>query len=50
LDRYLIEAIQPYAWAWELLQTIPGIDAMAAAMILIEISDDLTRLGRLSIL
>jgi transposase len=45
LDRYLIEAMQPYAWAWELLQTIPGIDAMAAAMILIEISDDLTRFG-----
>jgi transposase len=37
--------MQPYAWAWELLQTIPGIDAMAAAMILIEISDDLTRFG-----
>jgi hypothetical protein len=25
LDRYLIEA-KPYAWAWRLLQTIPGID------------------------
>jgi hypothetical protein len=46
LDRYLIEAMQPYAWAWELLQTIPGIDVMAAAMILIEISDDLTRIAR----
>src|SRR2546430_16762591 len=40
--------MQPYAWAWELLQTIPGIDAMAAAMILIEISDDLTRVARLT--
>ena len=48
LDHYLIEAMQPYAWAWELLQTIPGIDAMAAAMILIEISDDLTRVARLT--
>lgn len=45
LDRYLIEAMQPYAWAWQLLQTLPGIDQISAAMILIEISDDLTRFG-----
>jgi transposase len=25
LDRYLIAAMKPYAWAWRLLQTIPGI-------------------------
>jgi hypothetical protein len=40
LDRYLIEAMKPYAWAWRLLQTIPGIDEIAAAMILIEIGDN----------
>lgn len=45
LDAYLIEAMQPYRWAWELLQTIPGIDAIAAAMILVEIGDDLKRFG-----
>lgn len=45
LDAYLTEAMQPYAWAFELLQTIPGIDAMAAAAILIEIGDDMTRFG-----
>lgn len=45
LDRYLIEAMQPYAWAGQLLQTLPGIDKISAAMILIEISDDLTRFG-----
>jgi len=45
LDAYLIEAMQPYAWAFELLQTIPGIDVMAAAAILIEIGDDMTRYG-----
>jgi transposase len=45
LDRYLIEAMPPYAWAWQLLQTIPGIDAISAAMILIEISEDLSRFG-----
>ena len=31
LDRYLLAAMQPYAWAWRLLQTIPGIDAISAA-------------------
>jgi transposase len=45
LDRYLIAAIEPYAWAWRLLQTIPGIDPVAAATILIEIGDDLRRFG-----
>ena len=32
LDRYLLAAMQPYAWAWRLLQTIPGIDAISAAI------------------
>ena len=45
LDRYLIEAMKPYAWAWRLLQTIPGIDEIAAAMILIEIGDKMHRFG-----
>jgi len=45
LDAYLIEAMAPYRWAWELLQTIPGIDAIAAAMILVEIGDDMSRFG-----
>ena len=43
LDRYLIEAMKPYAWAWRLLQTIPGIDEISAALILIEIGDDMRR-------
>lgn len=45
LDAYLLAAMQPYAWAHQLLQTIPGIDEIAAAMILIEIGDDLSRFG-----
>lgn len=45
LDRYLIEAMKPYAWAWRLLQTIPGVDEIIATMILIEIGDDLHRFG-----
>jgi transposase len=45
LDAYLIDAMQPYAWAHRLLQTIPGIDEIAAAMIVIEIGDDMGRFG-----
>lgn len=45
LDASLLAAMEPYAWAHRLLQTIPGIDEMAAAMILIEIGDDLSCFG-----
>ena len=45
LDAYLIAAMRPYAWAHGLLQTIPGIDEVAACLILIEIGDDMTRFG-----
>jgi transposase len=45
LDAYLMNAMQPYAWAHELLQTIPGIDRIAATALLIEIGDDMTRFG-----
>lgn len=45
LDAYLLAAMEPYEWAHCLLQTIPGIDEIAAAMILIEIGDDLSRFG-----
>jgi transposase len=46
IDSYMLAALQPYAWAHELLQTIPGIDQIAAALILIEIGDDMARFGR----
>ena len=45
IDAELIEAMEPYRWAWALLQTLPGIDALASAMILIEIGDDMSRFG-----
>lgn len=37
--------MQPYAWAHQLLQTIPGIDEIAPALIVVEIGDDLGRFG-----
>lgn len=46
LDETLFEAMQPYAWAFRLLQTLPGIDRVAAALILVEIGTDLTQFGR----
>ena len=45
IDAYLMIAMQPYAWAHGLLQTIPGIDQVGAALILIEIGDDMERFG-----
>lgn len=45
LDATLREAMKPYAWYWSVLQTIPGIDEIAAALILIEIGNDLTHFG-----
>ena len=45
LDDYLLQAMRPYAWAHTLLQTIPGIDEIAAALIIIEIGDDMARFG-----
>lgn len=48
LDRYLLAAMKPYEWASHLLQTIPGIDEISAAMILIEIGDNMARFGSAS--
>jgi transposase len=45
IDAYLLAAMQPYALAHGLLQTIPGIDEIGAALILIEIGDDMGRFG-----
>jgi transposase len=45
IDAYLIEAMAPYAWAHGLLQTVPGIDRIAGALILIEIGEDMARFG-----
>ncbi len=45
LDAYILAAMKPYEWAHRLLQTIPGIDQIASALILIEIGDDMTRFG-----
>lgn len=45
LDRLLFEAMEPYEKEWQLLQTIPGIDEVAAAVLLVEIGVDMERFG-----
>ncbi|MGF6960952.1 transposase [Paraburkholderia youngii] len=45
IDAYILAAMAPYQWAHRLLQTIPGIDQIVSALILIEIGDDMTRFG-----
>jgi len=48
LDAYLLAAMAPYQWAHRLLQTIPGIDQIASALILIEVGTDMARFGSAS--
>jgi len=45
LDQYIIAAMSPYQQQWEILQTIPGIDKISAASILVEIGIDMKRFG-----
>ena len=42
LDEFLIAAMAPYAEHWHFLQTLPGLDQIGAAMILVEIGTDLS--------
>jgi len=45
IDSQIVAAIKPYSQEWQLLQTIPGIDYMGAAMLLTEIGTDMSRFG-----
>ena len=40
-DHYLLEQLASYQGILELLQTIPGVDQIGAAMLLVEIGDDM---------
>jgi transposase len=41
----VVKAMEPYMKEWELLQTIPGIDELSAAMLIAEIGVDMGRFG-----
>jgi transposase len=45
IDAYVIEAMRPYQQRWEILQIIPGIDALSAALLRVEIGVDMQRFG-----
>jgi transposase len=45
MDAYIFEAMQPYQKQWEILQTIPGISAISAALLIIEIGIDMQQFG-----
>jgi transposase len=45
LERYLVDALQPHEAALQLLMTIPGIDQLAAAKLLVEIGVDMAAFG-----
>ena len=45
LERYRVEALQPHEAALQLLMTMPGIDRLAAAKLLVEIGVDRAAFG-----
>jgi len=45
IDMTLFEAMRPYQKQWELLQTIPGISQISAAMLIAEIGIDMQQFG-----
>ena len=45
LFRELVTKLEPYKPILRAMETIPGIDRMAAAMLLVEIGDDMTAFG-----
>lgn len=45
LDEYIFSAMLPYQKQWEILQTIPGISKVGAALLIIEIGVDMQVFG-----
>jgi transposase len=45
IDGQVVVAMEPYRESWQLLQTIPGIDQLSAAMLLVEMGTDMEQFG-----
>jgi transposase len=45
IDDQIVAAMKPYHQEWQILQTIPGIDVIGAAMLLAEIGVDMSKFG-----
>lgn len=48
IDCQIVAAMEPYKEEWQLMQTIPGIDKISAAMLLSEIGVDMKAFGNKS--
>jgi transposase len=44
-DAYLFAAMSPYQKQWEILQTLPGVDKVAAAILIIELGIEMDKFG-----
>lgn len=44
-EQYLFDAMSPYQTQWELLQTLPGVDKIAAVTLIVEIGIDMQCFG-----
>lgn len=45
IDSQVVAAMKPYEQEWQLLQTLPGIDYISAAILLAEIGIDMSQFG-----
>jgi transposase len=45
IDSQVVKAMEPYEEYWRILQTIPGIDSIGAAMLIAEIGTDMAKFG-----
>jgi transposase len=45
LDEQIFAAMVPYQRSWQLLQTIPGIDELSAALLIAELGVEMSRFG-----
>lgn len=45
LDDYVLAAMKPYGSQWKILQTIPGVDEISAAILIVEMGVDMQRFG-----
>jgi len=46
MNEYVFAAMSPYQQQWEILQTLPGIDKISAAILIVEIGIDMECFGK----
>ncbi|USE39634.1 IS110 family transposase [Endozoicomonas sp. SCSIO W0465] len=45
LEEQILQGIEPWKEAWQILQTLPGVSEMSAATLIAEIGDDMGKFG-----